>query len=48
VLGRDAFNLDRILEVEPAFLSQAHDHEHDEEIASLSLVADQPMKPNKC
>ena len=47
VLGRDAFNLDRILEAEPAFLSQAHDHEHDEEIASLCLVADQPMKPNK-
>jgi G3E family GTPase len=25
VLGRDAFNLDRILEIEPAFLSENHD-----------------------
>ena len=47
VLGRDAFNLDRILEVEPGFLTVEHDHEHDERIASLSLVADQPMNPAK-
>ena len=47
VLGRDAFNLDRILEVEPGFLTEEHDHEHDDSIASLSLVADCPMKPNK-
>jgi G3E family GTPase len=47
VLGRDAFNLDRILEVEPGFLTEEHDHEHDDRIASLSLVADQPMNPAK-
>ena len=47
VLGRDAFNLDRILEIEPAFLSEEHDHEHDDKIASLSLVADRPMNPAK-
>jgi G3E family GTPase len=47
VLGRDAFNLDRILEVEPGFLTEEHDHEHDDSIASVSLVADRPMKPNK-
>ncbi len=31
VLGRNAFDLDRILEIEPAFLDSedAHDHEHD-------------------
>ncbi|QOZ24047.1 GTP-binding protein [Bradyrhizobium sp. CCBAU 51753] len=45
VLGRDAFNLDRILEVEPGFLTEEHDHEHDDSIASLSLVADRPMNP---
>ena len=45
VLGRDAFNLDRILEVEPGFLTEEHAHEHDDEIASLSLVADEPMDP---
>jgi G3E family GTPase len=47
VLGRDAFNLDRILEVEPGFLTEEHDHEHDDKVASLCLVADQPTKPNK-
>lgn len=47
VLGRDAFNLDRVLEVEPGFLTEEHDHEHDEGIGSLSLVADRPMKPNR-
>ncbi|WGR93889.1 GTP-binding protein [Bradyrhizobium sp. ISRA435] len=43
VLGRDAFNLDRILEVEPGFLTEEHDHEHDDTVASLSLIADRPM-----
>ena len=47
VLGRDAFNLERILEVEPGFLTEEHEHEHDDEISSLSLVADRPMKPNR-
>jgi G3E family GTPase len=47
VLGRDAFNLDRILEIEPGFLTEEHDHEHDDKIASLSLVADRPMNPAK-
>jgi G3E family GTPase len=47
VLGRDAFNLDRILELEPGFLTEAHDHEHDEEIGSLSLTSDRPLHPEK-
>jgi G3E family GTPase len=46
ILGRDAFNLERILEVEPGFLTEEHEHEHDG-IGSLSLVADRPMKPNR-
>jgi G3E family GTPase len=29
VLGRNAFDLDRILEIEPAFLKTADDHDHD-------------------
>ncbi|HEY2533266.1 MAG TPA: GTP-binding protein [Xanthobacteraceae bacterium] len=45
VLGRDAFNLGRILELEPQFLNETHDHEHDNQIASLSLTADRPLKP---
>jgi G3E family GTPase len=47
ILGQDAFNLERILEVEPGFLSEEHAHEHDDGIGSLSLVADRPMKPNR-
>jgi len=47
ILGQDAFNLDRILEVEPGFLTEEHEHEHDDRIGSLSLVADRPMKPNR-
>jgi G3E family GTPase len=29
VLGRNAFDLDRILEIEPEFLGSQHDHDHD-------------------
>src|SRR5712672_3353414 len=29
VLGRNAFDLDRILEIEPEFLETGHDHDHD-------------------
>jgi G3E family GTPase len=47
VLERDAFSLDRILEVEPGFLTEDHDHEHDEKISSLCLVTERPMKPNR-
>ena len=47
VLGRDAFSLDRILEVEPDFLSGLHEHEHDDYVSSLSLVTDQPLDPGK-
>jgi G3E family GTPase len=47
VLGRDAFDLDRILEIEPGFLTEAHDHEHDAAIGSLSLTADRPLDPER-
>jgi G3E family GTPase len=47
VLGRDAFNLDRILELEPGFLTEAHDHAHDEEIGSLSLTSVRPLHPER-
>ncbi|MGY4158276.1 G3E family GTPase [Bradyrhizobium sp. USDA 4461] len=47
ILGQDAFNLERILEVEPGFLAEEHEHEHDDGISSLSLVADRPMKPGR-
>lgn len=47
VLGRDAFNLERILETEPGFLTEAHDHAHDASIGSLCLTAEAPMSPAK-
>lgn len=47
VLGKDSFNLDRILEFEPDFLEHFHDHEHDDGISSISLVADRALDPEK-
>jgi G3E family GTPase len=47
VLGREAFNLDRILAIEPEFLGEIADHEHDQRIASLSLTSDRPMNPER-
>ncbi len=47
VLDRNAFSLDRILEVEPEFLDGLHEHEHDDHVTSLSLVSDQPLDPNE-
>ena len=44
VLGQGAFDLGRVLEREPEFLSEdAHEHEHDDEIASVSLTATKPL-----
>lgn len=46
VLDRNAFSLERILEVEPEFLSSMHEHEHDDDVTSLSLVTAEPLDPN--
>src|SRR6056297_1302126 len=43
VIGLDAFNLERVLAVEPDFLTSDHDHEHDDDVTSLSLTADAPL-----
>jgi G3E family GTPase len=37
VLDRKAFDLDRIMEVEPEFLEAGHHHHHDEEMMSFSF-----------
>ncbi|SDA87393.1 GTP-binding protein [Sinorhizobium sp. NFACC03] len=47
VLGRGAFDLDRILEVEPDFLDEFHEHEHDDHVSSFALVSKDPVDPNK-
>lgn len=46
ILGRQAFSLDRILEQDPEFLDQGH-HHHAETVASLSLVSDKPLDPDR-
>lgn len=47
VLDCGAFDLDRVLEVEPDFLDEEHDHEHDDGITSFSLVTQDPLDPEK-
>ncbi len=43
VIGRDAFNLARILEHTPDFLSGEDDHEHDSAVNSLSFEVSRPI-----
>ena len=47
VIGLSAFSLDRVLEVEPDFLTSDHDHEHDDDVKSMSLVTDVPLDLEK-
>jgi G3E family GTPase len=47
VLDRDAFNLKRILDVEPDFLEEGHEHEHDERVASVTLTTERPIDPHR-
>ncbi|MBV1797138.1 GTP-binding protein [Siccirubricoccus sp. G192] len=47
VIGRDAFNLARILEREPEFLSGEDAHEHDSEVMSLSFEVSRPIDPER-
>ncbi|MBK1657445.1 CobW family GTP-binding protein [Paracraurococcus ruber] len=47
VIGREAFDLKRILEREPEFLSGEDDHEHDSEVMSVSFEVSKPVDPEK-
>ncbi|QPH53312.1 CobW family GTP-binding protein [Pontivivens ytuae] len=47
VIGLNAFSLDRVLEVEPDFLTSDHDHEHDDDVKSISLVSEEPLDLEK-
>jgi len=46
LLDRGAFDLNRILEIEPNFLGE-DDHEHDNAVTSVSLRAARPLDPDK-
>jgi G3E family GTPase len=43
VLGRGGFDLDRILEFEPDFLTGEDDHTHDSDVTSVSFELDRPL-----
>ena len=47
LLDRGSFDLARILEMEPGFLSGEDDHEHDDDITSISLTLDRPLDPER-
>jgi G3E family GTPase len=46
VLDRKAFDLDRIIEIEPRFLEDTH-HHHDEDMQSVSVKVDGEVDPEK-
>jgi G3E family GTPase len=47
VLDRGAFDLKRALELNPEFLEGADDHEHNEDVTSISFEVDKPIDPEK-
>ncbi len=48
VLARGAFDLQRLLSIEPGFMDEdPEDHEHDESIISVSLKSGQPVAADK-
>ncbi len=47
VLDRNAFDLDRILDLEPDFLEEGHHHHHDEEMQSFSFRHEGEVDPDK-
>jgi G3E family GTPase len=46
VLNRGAFDLNRVLDMAPDFLD-SDEHEHDDEVTSVSFEVDQPIDPEK-
>lgn len=47
VLGQNAFDLDRILEIEPDFLEEGHHHHHADDVRSFSIRHDGAVDPDK-
>ena len=47
VLDRNAFDLDRILDIEPDFLEEGHHHHHAEDIRSMSFEIRGDVDPEK-
>ena len=47
VLDQNAFDLERILDVEPDFLEEGHHHHHDEDIQSVSFQIEGEVRPER-
>jgi G3E family GTPase len=47
VLDRNAFDLERIIEIEPSFLEDGHHHHHDEAMQSISAKVSGTVDPEK-
>ncbi|MGG5887168.1 CobW family GTP-binding protein [Falsiroseomonas sp. HC035] len=47
VLRRGGFDLARVLEMEPAFLTGEDDHEHDDAVASVAFETDRPLDADR-
>lgn len=43
ILNLGAFDLERIISLEPGFLTEDHAHEHDDSVTSVSLTATSPL-----
>ena len=47
ILGRHAFDLQRLLDIEPALLDSEHEHTHESDISSVSLSSTKPLDGDK-
>jgi len=47
LLDRNAFDLDRILDIEPDFLEAGHHHHHAEDVRSISMTVPGDVDPDK-
>ncbi len=47
LLDRNAFDLDRILDIEPDFLESGHHHHHSDEVRSMSFTIPGDVDPDK-
>ena len=47
ILDQGAFDLNRVLAREPAFLDEGHEHSHNEDISSMSFEVERAVDPEK-
>lgn len=47
ILDLGSFDLERIIEIEPGFLTEDHAHEHDDAVKSVSLTTKVPLEQNR-